>query len=82
MNTESDEAIADKVRGEKDMKDVTWLVEPKEKPFSEPMEITSIPRVILLSPEGKVLFNGHPQDAALWAALKKVNAEIEPMKEE
>jgi thiol-disulfide isomerase/thioredoxin len=82
MNTESDEAIADKVRGEKDMKEVTWLVEPKAKPFSEPMEISSIPRVILLSPEGKVLFNGHPQDAALWAALKKVNPEIEPMKEE
>jgi thiol-disulfide isomerase/thioredoxin len=82
MNTESDEAIADKVRGEKAMKDVTWLVEPKARPFSDPMEITSIPRMILLSPEGKVLFNGHPQDAALWTALKKVDATIEPMKEE
>lgn len=82
MNTESDEGIADKVRGEKGMKDVTWLVEPKAKPFSGPLEITSIPRMILLSPEGKVLFNGHPQDAALWTALKKVDAAIEPMKEE
>lgn len=79
MNTESDEAIADKIRGEKGMKDVTWLVEPKTKPFSELLEISSIPRMILLSPEGKVLFNGHPQEPGLWAALKKVDAAIEPM---
>jgi thiol-disulfide isomerase/thioredoxin len=82
MNTESDEGIADKVRDEKKMQDVTWLVEPKERPFSKLLDISSIPRVILLTPEGKVLFNGHPKDAALWVALKKVDASIEPVSEE
>lgn len=80
MNTESDAAIAAKVRGEKGMADVVWLVEPKEKPFSDLLEINSIPRMVLVSPDGKVLFNGHPEDAALWAALKNVDATIEPMK--
>jgi thiol-disulfide isomerase/thioredoxin len=82
MNTESDEAIADKVRGEKGMKDVVWLVEPKARPFSGVLDINSIPRMILLSPEGKVLFNGHPEDAALWTALKKLDTAIEPLKAE
>jgi thiol-disulfide isomerase/thioredoxin len=78
MNTESDAGIADKVRGEKGMQEVTWLVEPKERPFSKVLDISSIPRAILLSPEGKVLFNGHPKDAALWTALKKLDDSIEP----
>lgn len=53
-----------------------WLIEPKERPFTKLLEIESIPRMILISPEGKVLFNGHPQNPALWVALKKVNPEI------
>jgi thiol-disulfide isomerase/thioredoxin len=80
MNTEGDAAIAGKVRNEKGMKEVTWLVEPKDKPFSDLLEIDSIPRMVLLSPEGKILFNGHPEDPGLWAALKKVDAAIEPLK--
>jgi thiol-disulfide isomerase/thioredoxin len=79
INTESDQRIAEKVREEKGMDGVTWLVEPNGKPFSELLQISSIPRMILLSPEGRVLFNGHPQDPALWIALKKVDASIQPM---
>jgi hypothetical protein len=52
-------------------------VEPPDRPYSKVFEIQSIPRMILLSPEGKVLFNGHPEDPALWAALKKIDASIE-----
>lgn len=78
MNTESDKAIAEKIRGEKEMKEVVWLVEPETKPFSDLLEISSIPRMVLLTPEGKVLFNGHPEDPALWAALKNVDPTIEP----
>ncbi|WP_206026148.1 redoxin family protein [Roseimicrobium sp. ORNL1] len=81
MNNESDESKADEVRAKKDMK-MPWLVEPKGSPFSEQLGIDSIPRMILLSPEGKVLFNGHPNEPGLWAALKKLNATIEAPKEE
>jgi len=80
MNTESDEAVSEKVRAEKAM-DIPWLVEPMDRPFSEPLGIESIPRMVLISPEGKILYNGHPQDPGLWAALKKVDASIEPPKD-
>lgn len=81
MNNESDEAKADEVRAQKDMK-MPWLVEPKGSPFSELLGIDSIPRMILLSPDGKVLFNGHPDEPGLWTALKKLDATIEAPKEE
>lgn len=77
MNNESDEAKADAVRAQKDMK-MPWLVEPKGSPFSELLGIDTIPRMILLSPEGKVLFNGHPEEPGLWEALKKIDSTIQP----
>jgi hypothetical protein len=52
------------------------------EPFSGPLGINSIPRMVLISAEGKVLYNGHPQDPGLWAALKTLDSSIEPMKEE
>jgi thiol-disulfide isomerase/thioredoxin len=81
MNTESDEAAAEKVRVEKQM-NLPWLVEPKEHPLTDPLEITTIPHVVLISPAGKVLYNGFPDDSGLWTALKGVDASIEPLKEE
>lgn len=53
-----------------------WLIEPAERPFTKLLEIESIPRMVLIAPSGQILFNGHPQDPALWIALQKVNAEI------
>jgi thiol-disulfide isomerase/thioredoxin len=82
VNMENSAAIADKVRKEKGMQEVAWLVEPESAPFKEALDIDSIPRMVLVSPQGKVLFNGHPRDPALWTALKKVDSKIEPMKAE
>lgn len=78
MNKDDENAlsIAERIRKEQDMK-IPWLIEPAERPFTKQFEIDSIPRMILISPEGKVLFNGHPEDPALWAALKKIDASIE-----
>jgi hypothetical protein len=47
-----------------------------ERPYSKLLEIDSIPRMILVAPDGKVLFNGHPQDQGLWSALQKLDPEI------
>lgn len=71
------EATAERIRGEQSAS-LPWLVEPAERPYSKALEIDSIPRMILLSPEGKVLFNGHPEDPALWTALKKIAPAISP----
>jgi len=73
----SSEAIAERVRQEQNAT-LPWLVEPAERPYTKTLEIESIPRMILVSPEGKVLFNGHPEDPALWIALKKLDPAIEP----
>jgi thiol-disulfide isomerase/thioredoxin len=72
---ENAEAVAEKVRGEQDI-EFPWLIEPVERPFTKMLEIESIPRMILIGPDGKVLFNGHPQDPGLWSALQKIDPEI------
>lgn len=78
MNTDSQnaEAVADKVRREKDMT-IPWLVEPEDRPYSTVLEIKSIPAMVLVTPDGKVLFFGHPQSPDLWQALKKIDPSIE-----
>lgn len=78
MNKDDDkaEAVSEKVRNEQGI-EFPWLVEPTDRPFTRLLEIESIPRMILVSPEGQVLFNGHPQDPALWTALKKLDDTIQ-----
>lgn len=70
------ESTAERIRKEQNA-DFPWLVEPAERPYTKLFEIDSIPRMILLSPTGKVLFNGHPEDPALWIALKKIDPTVE-----
>ena len=72
---EKAEAVAEKVRGEQDI-EFPWLIEPIERPFTKSLEIDSIPRMILVGPDGRVLFNGHPQDPSLWSALQKLDPAI------
>ncbi|MBE7496992.1 MAG: TlpA family protein disulfide reductase [Verrucomicrobiaceae bacterium] len=73
---ENAESIAERIRKEQGMT-MPWLVEPAARPYTKQFELDSIPRMVLISPEGKVLYNGHPQDPALWTALKQVNDKIE-----
>jgi thiol-disulfide isomerase/thioredoxin len=72
---EKAEAVSEKVRNEQGI-EFPWLIEPAERPFTKMLEIDSIPRMILIGPDGKVLYNGHPQDPALWSALQKIDPEI------
>ncbi|MEY2563615.1 MAG: hypothetical protein QOH88_1808 [Verrucomicrobiota bacterium] len=68
MNTESDLGIAEKVRTDKKMT-MAWLVEPAELPLSRLLKVDSIPRTVLVTPDGKIAFSGHPNDPELDAAL-------------
>jgi hypothetical protein len=56
--------------------DLPWLVDPTDEPLSRLLEIDSIPRAVLVSPEGKILYNGHPNDPGLAAALAKLGAQL------
>ncbi len=74
------ESTAERIRNDQGI-EFPWLVEPKDRPFTKLLEIDSIPRMILVDPQGKVLFNGHPQDPQLWVALQKLDAAITPPSE-
>ena len=67
MNTEN----ADKAESVRKKRKIgfTWLVEPEGRPLSQMLKINSIPRMILVAPDGKVLFNGHPMDDELVSTL-------------
>ncbi|MBT5910833.1 MAG: redoxin family protein [Opitutae bacterium] len=67
MNTEN-AGKAESVRKKRKI-GFTWLVEPEGRPLSQMLKINSIPRMILVAPDGKVLFNGHPMDDELVSSL-------------
>ena len=62
---------AESIKKEKMIK-FAWLIEPTTRPISKLLKIDSIPRAILLTPEGKILYDGHPEDPRLSAALQKI----------
>ncbi len=75
MNTEDAEK-AEKFRKDKEISLQHWLVEPVDRSFSKLLMIDSIPRMILVNPEGAILFNGHPQDQKLKEALQKIGVQF------
>lgn len=75
INTEADPEKAEKFRVERDIK-LTWLVEPAAEPFSKALMIDSIPRMILVQPDGTILYNGHPSDPKLSEALAKIDVKL------
>lgn len=72
---ENAESVAEKIRDEQGI-EFPWLVEPSERPFTKLLEIESIPRMVLVAPDGSILFNGHPQDPALYDALQKLDPAV------
>jgi hypothetical protein len=60
-----------------------WLIDREEDTISRTLRIQSVPAMALVSPEGKVLFNGHPSEDALWEALSKLVPDVKrPVLEE
>jgi thiol-disulfide isomerase/thioredoxin len=62
-------ALGDKAPG-------AWLVDSKDKPLGRDLRIQNLPTMVLVSPDGKVLFNGEPTDDAFWETLAKTDARI------
>lgn len=54
----------------------SWIVDTKKSPVSGMLKIQSVPAVVLISAEGRILFNGHPTDDEFWKALAKLNPAI------
>ena len=53
-----------------------WIVDTKKDPLNVRLKVETVPVVVLISPDGKVLFNGHPTDDEFWSALEKINPGI------
>ena len=53
-----------------------WLIDRETDTISRTLRIQSVPAMALVSPEGKVLFNGHPSEDALWEALSKLAPDV------
>lgn len=49
-----------------------WFIDDEEAPLHRTLRLQSVPLAVLVSPEGRVLFNGHPDDDLFWSALAEV----------
>ena len=54
----------------------SWIIDSKKNPVSEQLKIQSVPVVVLVSTDGKVLYHGHPTDDEFWKSLGKMNPSI------
>lgn len=71
----NDRAKAEKLRKDRAI-DFHWVMDSEDEAHSKHFDVTSVPRMVLLSQSGEVLFNGHPQDAKLQEALKKLGVSL------
>ena len=53
-----------------------WLVDRPSPSLSRELRVQSLPTMVLVATDGRILFNGHPADDGLWQALRKINPAI------
>ncbi|MGA0844921.1 MAG: TlpA family protein disulfide reductase [Luteolibacter sp.] len=54
----------------------SWLVDPVANGYARQLRVRDLPTLVILSPTGKVLFNGPPDDASLWKCLQQIDPDI------
>ncbi len=54
----------------------TWISDSNKGSLSNTLRIADIPTMVIVSPEGKILFNGHPSDKKFWSEIKMVAPEF------
>lgn len=79
VNADSKDAEenAIKVRDEKSLT-LPFLIESSQRTLIRQIEITSLPRAVLITQQGRVIFHGHPMDQGIWKALKRIAPAIQP----
>ncbi len=71
------EESAEKFRAEFKPK-VPWLIETGDRLLTTQIEITSLPRAVVISQQGRVIFHGHPLENSLWRVLKRYAPRLNP----
>lgn len=54
-----------------------WLIDSDQGALAQKLRVRQLPTMVLVSAEGKVLFNGVPTDKQFWSALQTVDRGIE-----
>ncbi len=54
----------------------TWLIDGQGSPLARTLRVQTLPTFVLVSKEGSVLFNGEPDDDALWNSLGRIDPAI------
>ncbi len=49
-----------------------WVVDSNKNSLANLLRITDLPTMVIVSPEGKILFNGHPSDNNFWGTMLKI----------
>ncbi len=53
-----------------------WLVDRKEEPLAPLLRIQTLPTFVLVSNEGRIIFNGAPDDDGLWEKMRTLDPTI------
>jgi len=54
-----------------------WIVDDVEASLSLSLQVQTVPIMVVIDKNGRILFNGHPADDNFWTSLKKLNSKIE-----
>jgi len=55
-----------------------WLLDHAREPLQRTLRVRELPTVVVVAPDGRVLFNGAPGDPTLWRRLAKYDPAIRP----
>ena len=55
----------------------SWVVDDKSAPLATQLRVQTVPIMVVLNKDGRVVFNGHPTDARLWKTLRNMDPQIE-----
>ncbi|MBT8036046.1 MAG: thioredoxin family protein [Verrucomicrobiae bacterium] len=50
----------------------TWITDTNTKSLANLLRITDIPTMVIVSPAGNILYNGHPADETFWKTIQKI----------
>jgi thiol-disulfide isomerase/thioredoxin len=53
-----------------------WLIDPKNESLARQLRVRKLPTMVIVSMQGKVLFNGEPADEKFWETLHRIDARI------
>jgi hypothetical protein len=64
------------IKGLGDKPPGVWLVDQEKDSLMRLLRVQDLPTMVLVSPEGGILFNGHPSEDELWDALSKLAPDV------